>query len=190
MASLVCYKNHQDVIDFLNQNRSCDVTYRDGEYFIISIQDNSVDIVKALLEHFKEYQLGPLKKDFELYEETQDIKYQENYAKYVMLFQNMRDILEIAIEDVDLSEDMKTALSEYLDFGDGCDDDFSLDVLDQASSDSCACTQDHDYHTSSDVSLSSNEYKRDSEESTDANDEGNSLAGRYPAELTEDMISH
>lgn len=187
LLNYVCWQHIDSAKDLLEKNRMLDVTYRDGEYFIISIQDNSFNIAEALLNHFKEYQLDPLRQDFEKYEETQNIKYQDNYVKYATLLQKIRNILEVAIEDVTLSEEMQKVLSKYLEFGDEQEDDITtLDLLDEDSStftDNSAMKYAH--HRSSEEkdrdSFMNEENQRNSEES---------LNTHYEDELFIQLIGH
>ena len=51
-------KKYTMVMNILNNSKEIDVTYNEGEFFIIAISNNSTEIVKALLEYFKKNQLN------------------------------------------------------------------------------------------------------------------------------------
>ena len=87
--------------DILEKHKDLDLTYNDGTFFKASVEDGSVDIVSALLKYFADNQLG---------------NYKEGSVEYLMCKNKLRDILEIAAEDVELSQEMKEILSSYIDF--------------------------------------------------------------------------
>jgi hypothetical protein len=106
LSTYICWNNKYSlkwVSDVLKSNKNFDVMHNEGRLFWMSIELGNVKITKALLKYFEENQLG---------------KYEEGSHEYHKLKCQMRDILEIAIEDVDLTEEMEELLSKYIDFTD------------------------------------------------------------------------
>jgi hypothetical protein len=81
----------------------------------MAVEDNNIEIVNILLDYFNDNQL---------------VKYTTGSAEYLLLKNKLRDILEIAIEDVDLSQEMKEVLSSYIDF-EGSKNNDSFSDIDQ-----------------------------------------------------------
>jgi len=101
-------KKYNMVMSILNNNKELDITYNEGEFFIIAIKNNSVDIVKALLDYFKSNQLA-----------NSTISRIEDMSKEAqLLITKIRNILDVATQDIDLSKEMKEVLSPYIDFED------------------------------------------------------------------------
>lgn len=101
LSDRISWNDKSLVCDLLERNKDLDITYKDGKFFIMAVEDNNIEIVKILLDYFNDNQL---------------VKYTTGSAEYLLLKNKLRDILEIAIEDVDLSREMKEALSPYIDF--------------------------------------------------------------------------
>jgi hypothetical protein len=101
LSDRISWKNVSLVSNILNKNIDLDLTYNEGEFFTLAIENNSVEIIKTLLDYFNENHLS---------------KYTSGSTEYLLLKNKMRDILEVAIEDVSLSEEMKEMLSPYIDF--------------------------------------------------------------------------
>ena len=99
LSDRISWKNKLLVSNILNKNTDLDLTYNEGEFFTLAIEGNSVEIVKTLLDYFNNNQLA---------------KYKSGSIEYLLLKNKMRDILEIAIEDVSLSEEMDEVLNPYL----------------------------------------------------------------------------
>ena len=99
LSDRISWKNKLLVSNILNKNTDLDLTYNEGEFFTLAIEDNSVEIVKTLLDYFNNNQLA---------------KYKSGSIEYLLLKNKMRDILEIAIEDVSLSEEMEEVLNPYI----------------------------------------------------------------------------
>jgi hypothetical protein len=177
LSTYICSKNFKVVLDILKKNTELDVTHNDGSFFRIAIENKSTDIVEALLNHFTERQLGPLREYFEKYETTGLEVYRDNYIQYGILLNKIKDLLEMTIEDIELTVDMKRVLSQYVDFGDAEDDDITtLDLLDEDSSTSTDnSAMKYDQHSSSEEkdrdSFMSEENQRNSEESLNAHHE-------------------
>jgi len=106
LADRIGAKKYHMVMSVLNNNKEIDVTYNEGEFFIISIKQNSTGIVKALLDYFKQNQLS-----------SHSINKVEDMPKEdQLLMLKIRNILDVATQDVDLSQEMKEVLSPYIDF--------------------------------------------------------------------------
>lgn len=106
LADRIGAKKYHMVMSILNNNKEIDVTYNEGEFFIIGIKQNSTDIVKALLDYFKQNQLS-----------SHGINKVEDMPKEdQLLMVKIRNILDVATQDVDLSQEMKEVLSPYIDF--------------------------------------------------------------------------
>jgi succinate dehydrogenase flavin-adding protein (antitoxin of CptAB toxin-antitoxin module) len=106
LSTYICWNNNYSlkwVSDVLKSDESLDVMQDDGKLFWVSIELGNIEITKALLDYFEEHQLS---------------KYQEDIAEYHLLKCKMRDILEVAIEDVELTKEMEELLSKYIDFSD------------------------------------------------------------------------
>ncbi len=101
----------------LDNNSDLDLMYDNGTFFNMAIENNNYDIVKTLLDYFTKNQLSD---------------YEESTYEYSNLKSKMRNVLETAIEDVPLSEEMKQVLSSYISFDDDCNiwHDSSLDMYD------------------------------------------------------------
>ncbi|CAG9312734.1 unnamed protein product [Blepharisma stoltei] len=112
-------KKHSRVLSDLD-NTELDMTYNEGEFFILCIRNNSYDILNSLLGYFEENQLNV---------------YKSSFNEYHILKNQMRDILRTAVKDVELSTEMKQVLSPYLNFEDSDSDianlsDVSAESLD------------------------------------------------------------
>jgi len=101
LSDRISWKNVSLVSNILNKNTDLDLTYNEGEFFTLAIESNSVEIAQTLLDYFNKNQLA---------------KYTSNSTEYLLLKTKMRGMLEVAIEDVSLSEEMKQVLSPYIDF--------------------------------------------------------------------------
>ena len=99
LADRIGAKKHSMVLNILNKNKDLDVMYEDGTFFITAIEQNSYDIVNTLLEYFKNNQLS---------------KHKPRSLDFSILKKKMYDIIELAIEDVKLTEEMEKVLSPYL----------------------------------------------------------------------------
>ena len=95
-AKLILKENINDI----------DVLYKDGIFFELAISKENSDILKALLNYFEENQLS---------------KYDARSEEYINLQKNIVNILEIAIDGVNLSPKMKEVLSPYIDFEESVD---------------------------------------------------------------------
>jgi len=101
LANGISWKNKLLVDDILLKNLDLDLLFDKGTFFIMSIENNSYDIVKSLLDYFNNNQLS---------------KCTNGLTEYLLLKNKLRDILEIAIEDIKLPQEMKEVLSSYIDF--------------------------------------------------------------------------
>jgi len=101
LSNSISWKNKDFVQDILSKNKSLDLLYRDGKFFNMAIENDCIDIVVSLVSYFKNYQLA---------------KYTPDSTEYLLLKNKLRSALETAIEDVELSQEMKKILSLYIDF--------------------------------------------------------------------------
>lgn len=99
------------VSKFLSLNKNLDVLHYDGSFFIRAIEDNNYDIVNTLLEYFRNNQLS---------------KYEPRSLEFSNLKKKMYDIIELAIEDVKLTEEMEKVLAPYLPQE---EEDYQLDLM-------------------------------------------------------------
>jgi len=110
LSDRISWKNRELVSNILNKNIDLDLTYNEGEFFTLAIESNSVEIIKTLLDYFNNNQLA---------------KYTSGATEYLLLKNKIRDILEVAIEDITLSDKMKELLSPYIDF-EGSDHSYNM----------------------------------------------------------------
>lgn len=103
LSDRVAAKKHSMVKRLLDDNLNLDLTYDNGTLFTMSIENNSYDILKVLLEYFEQNQLSA---------------YKQGSYEYSLLKGKIRNILEQAIECTDISLEMQKILSPYLDFND------------------------------------------------------------------------
>jgi hypothetical protein len=101
LSDRISWKNGPLVSNILNKNIDLDLTYNEGEFFTLAIESNSVEIIKTLLDYFNNNQLA---------------KHTSGTTEYLLLKNKLRSALETAIEDVELSQEMKKVLSPYIDF--------------------------------------------------------------------------
>lgn len=101
LSRYICRNDNKEVLALLENDTSLDVMHDEGTFFNMSIESGYTEIVQTLLDYFNKSQLA---------------KYQNGSTEYLLLKTKIRDILEIAIEDVNLSEEMKKVLSSYIDF--------------------------------------------------------------------------
>lgn len=103
LADRIGAKRYSMVVSLLNRVSGLDMTYDNGTFFKMAIENSSSDIVQVLLEYFEQNQLS---------------SYQKDSYEYAILKGKLRDILEKSIEYNELSSKMKEILSPYLDFND------------------------------------------------------------------------
>jgi hypothetical protein len=109
LGNRISWGDKELVNDILSAQKDLDVLHGDGTYFNRAIEDNNHDIVQSLLSYFDKNQLSA---------------YQEGSYEYSELRDKLQSILEAAIEEVDLSEEMKQALVSYIKFEDSIHSDF------------------------------------------------------------------
>lgn len=114
LSNSISWKNKFFVQDVLLHNKDLDLLYRNGKFFNMAIENNCTDISEALLEYFKKNQLG---------------KYDSKSEEYDNLKSRLVEVIEIAIDEVNLSSEMKKVLSPYINF-EGSDTDTINDFLD------------------------------------------------------------
>jgi hypothetical protein len=113
LKTSIRHSNVNEVSEILNQNKSLDVT-SDNSFFYMSVEEDDCTIVERLLEYFEENQLS---------------KHDSQSYGYKVLKKKMRDILEVAIEDVKISDEMKKVLGSYITWEeDKLSDDDSQDL--------------------------------------------------------------
>lgn len=103
LSDRIAWNNYDLVIDILQRNISLDMIHDKGKFFILAVEDNNPTIIKLLLDYFENNQLSA---------------YKLHSYEYSILKGKMRDILKMAIEDVELSSETQKVLSSYLDFND------------------------------------------------------------------------
>ena len=100
LANRIGAKKNTMVINLLNRDSSLDLTYDNGTYFRMSIENNSYNIVKALLNYFEENQLN---------------EHEESSTKYLSLKGQLQYIItDIAEDSDDLSPELERLLKPYL----------------------------------------------------------------------------
>lgn len=99
LSNYVSYGNVALVENCLKENVDIDLTCDQGKIFISPVENDRVDILNLLLNYFNNYQLS---------------KYEYSSQEYSYLKNKLKTILEIASEDVELSDKMKDTLSSYL----------------------------------------------------------------------------
>jgi hypothetical protein len=100
------------VEDILYYNDRLDVV-SEKKYFNMAISNQNVQIVEVLINYFNNVQL---------------VKHKHNQIECLLLKKQLHDVLEYAVEDVEISEEMKKLLSPYLEFGDDNDCEYEKDV--------------------------------------------------------------
>jgi len=112
LGNRVSWEDNNLVTKLLSLNKNLDVLHDNGSYFIRAIESNSYDIVNTLLEYFESNQLS---------------KYEPRSYKYSSLKKKMYDIIELAIEDAELTKEMQKILTPYLPQK---EEDYQLDLND------------------------------------------------------------
>jgi hypothetical protein len=107
LSDRIALKNLDMVKSLLAGDKNLDLTYKEGKFFKISIKNNSNEILEVLLDYFKKNQLN---------------KYEVDSEEYQNLKSSFKNILDDAIEEVDLSKKMKEVLAPYIDFENSIDE--------------------------------------------------------------------
>jgi len=116
LSRYICRNNDDnEVLEILKKDNTLDVMHDSGSFFNIAIEVNNPNIVKALLKHFERNRLQLYQDHYEKFKETNLEQYRDHSQQYLTLKNKVKGILETAIEDVDLSEEMKEVLSPYID---------------------------------------------------------------------------
>lgn len=116
LSTYICRNNYNEVLKILKTDSSIDTTYDKGAFFNRAVEDNNYAIVKLLLDHFQANQLEKCK---------------DQYHEQMYLKKKMRDILQIAIEEVSISQEMQEVLKPYISFAEDSDHDQDLSGFDQ-----------------------------------------------------------
>lgn len=111
LGNRISWGESQLVSKLLSLNKNLDVLHYDGSFFIRAIESNNYDIVNTLLEYFENNQLS---------------KYEPRSLEFSILKKKMYDIIELAIEDVKLTEEMEKVLAPYLPQE---EEDYQLDLM-------------------------------------------------------------
>lgn len=101
LSDRIAWSNKSLVEDILSQNKDLDLLHKNGKFFKMAIESNSTDITEILLEYFANNQLS---------------KYDSKSIEYYNLKKQLIEIIEVAIDEVDLLPEMKEVLSPYIDF--------------------------------------------------------------------------
>ena len=111
LGNRISWGEAQLVSKLLSLNKNLDVLHYEGSFFIRAIESNNYDIVNTLLEYFENNQLN---------------KYEPRSLEFSILKRKMYDIIELAIEDVKLTEEMEKVLAPYLPQE---EEDYQLDLM-------------------------------------------------------------
>lgn len=101
LSDYITWNDYNLVTKELSQLIELDVLYDNGRFFKFAILENNYEIFEALLKYFKENQLN---------------KYEINSEEYNNLNNQLIEILENAIDGVDISPEMQQVLSPYINF--------------------------------------------------------------------------
>jgi len=109
-----------DLSEVLGADPGLDITSNEGELLILAIGGGNTAMLKLLLGYFHDNQLR---------------QYKADSLEYLTLKKKMHEILEIAIEDVKLSDSMKEILADYINFDDNSSDVAMEEILKKSSID-------------------------------------------------------
>jgi hypothetical protein len=130
LANRVTWGNESLIKDSLS-NLSLDLlSYKEGKLFVLAINSGNSKVLKLLLDYFHENQLG---------------EYKEGSTEYMTLKKHLHAVLETAIEDEEISEEMRELLSEYINFNDTSSESAREELL-KMDNDEFA-TEDSSYNT-------------------------------------------
>jgi len=101
LSDRIAWNNKSLVKDILSQNKDLDLLHKNGKFFKMAIESNSTDITEILLEYFINNQLS---------------NYDSKSIEYYNLKKQLIEVIEVAIDEVDLLPEMKKVLSTYIDF--------------------------------------------------------------------------
>ena len=100
-----CRRNFTEkAIDILEKSKDIDILYEEGVFFRFAISKGNVEICKSLLEYFENKQFPLKNKDYE------EVK------------EKLTEILENAIDEVELSPEMQEVLRPYVNFDNSFED--------------------------------------------------------------------
>jgi hypothetical protein len=100
-----CRRDYTEkAVAILEKSNDIDVFYEDGIFFKFAISKSNVEMCKSLLEYFNNKQFPIHNQD---YEEAKE---------------KLTEILEGAIDGLELSQEMKEALAPYINFEDSIDE--------------------------------------------------------------------
>ena len=98
------WNDTEEVINILQQSSDIDILYENGRLFDFALSENNYEICKSLLEYFENKQFPFKNKD---YEEAKE---------------KLTEILENAIDGIDLSPEMQEVLRSYVNFDNSFED--------------------------------------------------------------------
>ena len=99
LANAISRNSKESTCSILQKDQTLDLFYKEGKFFILAVELGNIDITSLLLDYFSKCQLS---------------KYEYRSQEYTLLKNKMKETLEIASEDVELSDEIKDALSPYL----------------------------------------------------------------------------
>jgi hypothetical protein len=106
LSDRIAWNSKSLVEDILSKNKDLDLLYRKGMFFRMAIESNQTDITEMLLEYFKDNQLS---------------RYNNNSEEYNNLESQLIEVIEVAIDEVELLPEMKKILSPYIEFENSVD---------------------------------------------------------------------
>jgi len=92
------WNDNKSVMEVLNQNLDIDLTYNDNVYFRLAFKNNNVEMLNSLLDY---------------YEKTQ-LQGDSNTLEYKVTKHKLQQVLQNAINSVDISKEMQIVLDKYL----------------------------------------------------------------------------
>ena len=98
LSDRIAWESCSLVEELLKEYPDLDILFEEGRFFISAIENNSTDIVDVLLKYFNNNQLS---------------HYEFTSQKYIFYKKQLKDILDEAVTDVRLSDEMKEILSSY-----------------------------------------------------------------------------
>lgn len=99
LSRYICLGWPKQVQNILDRDYSLDLMAYDGQFFNIAVEQKNCDVVKVLLDYFERRQLT---------------KFPAGSNEFLWLKKQMSDVIQVAIEDVELSKDMEELLNLYL----------------------------------------------------------------------------
>ena len=105
------------VARILKENQCLDLTYYEGDYFVIAVKDNNIEILMMLLKYYRKHKLQG---------DSNSLEYK--VAKYKLI-----EVLKNALNWVGycISDEMKNILSQYIPIEEDSESEQDLEELDE-----------------------------------------------------------